>query len=353
MKPLAVVLHDEIDRERASADDLDTLDAAEEISSTLRDKGYEVQALPFSADLTAMRERLQRLRPTFVFQTVERIGGDPNLLPAVPLLLRHLGIPYSGCDAESLAASISKVHTKRWLRAAGIPTADWATMHDDLPFSEDWLGIVKPESEHSSFGMNDSSVVRGASAARTTMQERAKRLGGNWFAETFLDGREFHVGVLETRDRGPLVLPPIEISFVNYPPGKPRIMSFDAKWNNDSFELLNTRVEALADPGCELANQLQDIARRCFQLFGMSGYARVDLRTDAAGKLHVLELNANPCFWEGSSFGVACGLAGYNYAAVIDELIAAAERRQRISPNLPPAVHVVPPARVAVSKASS
>ena len=68
------------------------------------------------------------------------------------------------------------------------------------------------------------------------------------------------------------------------------------------------------------------------------GYARVDLRTDAAGKLHVLELNANPCFWEGSSFGVACGLAGYNYAAVIDELIAAAERRQRISPNLPPAV---------------
>ncbi|HNN98184.1 MAG TPA: hypothetical protein PKI03_38230, partial [Pseudomonadota bacterium] len=131
------------------------------------------------------------------------------------------------------------------------------------------------------------------------------------------------------------------------------IMSFDAKWNNDSFELLNTRVEALADPGSELANQLQDIARRCFQLFGMSGYARVDLRTDASGKLHVLELNANPCFWEGSSFGVACGLAGYNYAAVIDELIAAAERRQRISPNLPPAVHVVPPARVASSKASS
>ncbi len=333
MKPVAVVLHDEIDREQASADDLDTLEAAEAISSTLKARGYQVHGLAFTADLTMMRTRLLQLQPAFVFQSVERVGGDPNLLPVVPLLLRNLGLAYSGCDAESLAASISKVHTKRWLRAAGITTADWATMHEELPFSEDWLGIVKPESEHSSFAMNDSSVVRGARAARATMQERAKRYGGTWFTETFLDGREFHIGVLETRQQGPLVLPPVEVSFENYPPGKPRIMSFDAKWTDDSFELANTRVAPLADPSGALSAQIRDIAQRCWQLFALSGYARIDLRTDVAGKLHVLEVNANPCFWEGSSFGRAAGLAGFDYDAIIDELIAAAQRRQKLSPG--------------------
>lgn len=336
MKPVAVVLHDEIDRERASADDLDTLEAAEAISATLTARGYEVQTLPFTADLTAMRARLHALRPAFVFQSVERVGGDPNLLPVVPLLLRNLGIAYSGCDAESLAATISKVHTKRWLRAAGIVTADWATMHEALPFSEDWLGIVKPESEHSSFGMNDSSVVRGAKAAFTAMRERAGRLGGNWFAETFLDGREFHIGLLETRESDPLVLPPIEISFLNYPPSKPRIMSFDSKWTSDSFEQTNTQVALLSDPAGQLIAQLQDIARRCWRLFGMSGYARIDMRTDAGGKLHVLEVNANPCFWEGSSYGLAAGSVGFGYDAIIDQLIAAAERRRQVSPTLNP-----------------
>ena len=57
----------------------------------------------------------------------------PTFCRRCPLLLRHLGIPYSGCDAESLAASISKVPPSAGC-AAGIPTADWATMHDDLPF---------------------------------------------------------------------------------------------------------------------------------------------------------------------------------------------------------------------------
>lgn len=337
MNATALVLHDDIQRETAALDDVDSLDAAASIAEALTAQGFATETLPFAADITAMHKKLASRRPDFVFNSVERIDKDPLLLPMVPLLLEHLGIPYSGCDAPSLATTINKVHTKRWLRAAGIPTADWATQHDALPFADDWRGIVKPESEHASFGMTDTSVVIGAAQARQVMDERIGRLGGLWYTETFLDGREFHVAMLEN-EGDVQVLRPIEIVFANYPAGKPRIMSFAAKWQDGSFENQNTEVLLVPDSEAALREQLIALAKRCWSLFGLSGYARVDIRGDSRGNLHVLEVNANPCFWSSSSYGVAAGACGLKYEDILARLVAAARRRARRGHRLSAAV---------------
>ena len=326
MSATALVLHDDINRATASLDDADSLDAVDAIAEALTSKGYQVRTLAFTGDLTAMRDQLARLRPSFVFNAVERVAGDPLMLPVVPLLLDHLSLPYSGCDSAALTATINKVQTKRRLRAAGIRTADWVAQGEPLLFGEDWRGIIKPESEHASFGLMDSSVVTGSTQAAQMLSERAKRLGGAWFAETFLDGREFHVAMLE-RDGKVQVLRPVEIVFLNYPPGKPRIMSFAAKWQSESFENQNLDLALLPDHEDALSRQLTDMAARCWSLFGLSGYARIDLRTDRRGDLHVLEVNANPCFWSTSSFGVAAGAAGLRYEDILSQLIAAGRRR--------------------------
>jgi len=326
MSAMALVLHDDINRANASLDDVDSLDAAATIAEALSAKGYQARVLPFTADLTAMRELLTRLRPAFVFNSVERVAGDPLMLPVVPLLLDHLGLPYSGCDSAALAATLNKVQTKRRLRAAGIRTADWVTQGEPIPFADDWRGIIKPESEHASFGMSDSSVVTGSAQASQVLIERTQRLGGAWFAETYLEGREFHVAMLE-RDGKLQVLRPIEIVFHNYPPEKPRIMSFAAKWQDESFEYQNVDVVPVPEHEAALCSQLSEIATRCWSLFGLSGYARIDLRTDRRGELYVLEVNANPCIWPSSSFGIAATASGLKPEDILSRLIAAARFR--------------------------
>jgi len=40
---------------------------------------------------------------------------------------------------------------------------------------------------------------------------------------------------------------------------------------------------------------LNKYALKCWDVFGLKGYARVDFRVDADGKPWVLEINANPC----------------------------------------------------------
>jgi D-alanine-D-alanine ligase len=175
-------------------------------------------------------------------------------------------------------------------------------------------------------------VVTGPRQATQILHERSTSLGGAWFAETFLAGREFHVAMLE-RDGKAQVLRPIEIVYNNYPPDKPRIMSFAAKWNQDSFECQNTETVPLHEREAGLCAQLVDIAERCWALFGLSGYARVDLRTDHRGELHVLEVNANPCFWSSSSFGVAAAASGLRYEDILSRLLASGYRRAKRTPR--------------------
>jgi hypothetical protein len=55
--------------------------------------------------------------------------------------------------------------------------------------------------------------------------------------------------------------------------------------------------------------------------------ARVDLRADASGELHVLEVNANPCLAPDAGFAAALAHAEIDYARAVGALVAAAVER--------------------------
>ena len=42
------------------------------------------------------------------------------------------------------------------------------------------------------------------------------------------------------------------------------------------------------------AEEIQHLAKRVYRALGLSGYARIDVRMDAAGQVYVLEANPNP-----------------------------------------------------------
>ena len=62
-----------------------------------------------------------------------------------------------------------------------------------------------------------------------------------------------------------------------------------------------------------------------FRLLGCRGYARVDMRLDAEGKLKVLEANPNPDISPGSGAARQAEAAGMTYTQFIERILLLAD----------------------------
>ena len=81
--------------------------------------------------------------------------------------------------------------------------------------------------------MLPSLRVTGQEQISALLHEREAATGRAYFAEEFIDGREFNLSLIGP---GPQVLPPAEIDFSTFPRGKERIVGHSAKCDQTSFE---------------------------------------------------------------------------------------------------------------------
>ncbi len=305
--------------ETGRPDSSDTLIEAEAIATAAASLGYETQRIPVGLDLGNVARVLRELAPYAVVNLVESLEGRGELVHVVPALLQSLSLPFTGCTALALGATSHKVAAKRQLLAAEIAApAPFGTAADEGP----WIG--KAVAEHASLGIDDSSVVHGRGAVQRLLAARRAQFGGEWFAERFVPGRELNVAVIAA-PTGPRVLPVAEIRFDAFPPGKPAIVGYAAKWDTSSFEYRNTIRSFAVEPA--LAARAERLALACWELFALAGYARVDFRVDDGGLLSVLEVNANPCLSPDAGFAAALERAGVGYAEAVGWLIEDARRR--------------------------
>jgi D-alanine-D-alanine ligase len=322
-----LILHDRIG-DGASPDALDVRAQAESVRAALRGLGHSTETLACDPDLSHLERRLVSRAPDLVFNLVESLGGDDRLIDRVPALLDTAGVPYTGAPTEAIRDSTDKVRAKRILRRAGLPVAeDWV--------AEDWTGaadaseapgpwIIKAVHLHGSIALDDSAVVDSGREVPRILDEMERRVGSPCFAELYLPGREFNLSLVEGAT-GPEVLPPAEILFDDFPPGKPRIVGYDAKWSPDSFEYVHSpRSFAFEPRDRDLLRTLEDLALDAWRAFGTAGYARVDFRLDARGGPRILELNVNPCLSPDAGFAAALEQAGLPYDTGIERIVEAA-----------------------------
>lgn len=319
-----VVLHGKV-AEDAGKDELDVLVQREAVSRALAELGYDPVALPFSLDMDGVDRELRSLGPAFVFNLVESVEGWGRFIHLAPSLLDHLELPYTGSGTEAVFLTSNKLLAKRLLRAAGVPTPPWYGLRD-LPGEGLALSgpyIVKSIWEHASIGLDEESLVQpaGSEELLRVMAERRVKLAGDCFAEVYIDGREFNLSLLADRE-GPQVLPPAEIRFEGYPEGKPRVVGYQAKWDEASFEYRHTRRSfEFSGEDRGLLENLARIALACWRAFELRGYARVDFRVDQEGRPWVLEVNANPCLSPDAGFAAAAERAGIPYSQVIARIV--------------------------------
>lgn len=322
----AVVLHAATSA-YAPLDELDTQNEIDAIMNTLSLQEFNVESIPVSINLRPMVDHLSEAKPHVVFNLVDTLESSSQLIAMIPLVLERLQLPFTGCGSLAMGQTTDKLLTKQMLAAAGLPTPTWVGPFDkgktpvgilDYPY------IVKSVTEDASVGIFSDSVVYNDAALKKIASDRQQKFGGRWFAERYVDGREINVCLIQ-RGSVPEVLGVSEICFEEFPPELPRILDYEAKWALESFVYKHTYSKFLFPAEDEpLLKKVRQIALKCWPLFRLSGYARVDFRVDSQGNPFVLEVNANPCLSPGAGFVRTAENAGLSYSQMIQQIVAAA-----------------------------
>ncbi len=304
--------------EGALTDELDVIDQVDFIEEHLKELGIDTYRRGITEDFMEEVASLATEKPDFVFNLVESISNKGELNYFIPALLNRYSIPYSGNPLDAMFITSNKVLANKLLRSSGIKNPSSFLPSQNKLLIPGRKYIVKPIWEDGSLGITSDSVFE----CKPGFEKIIEGLDdAHWFIEDFIDGREFNISILAGKN-GPEVLPPAEIVFVDYEADKPKIVDFKAKWEVDSFEYINTVRDF---PGNRLNRKLdknlQESAISCWQLFGLKGYARVDVRTNSKDDVFIIEVNANPCISPDSGFVAATKQAGYPFIDVLQRII--------------------------------
>lgn len=288
---------------------------------------YCPQIISMLDDVPYLIGRLGRFRGTVVFNLVESLGKDQRLSSVVAGLFELVGLPYTGAPFQTLMVTTDKALTKTILKAEGIRTPEWWLFRDGISPSRvtGFPVLLKPAFEDASIGIDEDSLLYNEEEIVACLKRMISTYNQPILIERFIEGREFNVSLVERPDGTMEVLPVAEMVFNDWPEGKPRIVSYRAKWSMDSFEAKNT-VRRFNPEDAPL-DKIKEVSLRCWDVLGLKGYARVDMRMDAEGNLYVLEVNANPCLSPDAGFIAASEEAGYSAREVVDMIIRSALRK--------------------------
>jgi len=311
----ALILHNPVS-ENSRDDELDVLNQAELIEDALIQLGYTSERMAFGLNYNKLGKLLKDKSISVVFNLVETIGNAGRLSFIAPAILELTGVPFSGSGAETIFITTDKVICKKILTFNAINTPDWTRKITEI--KPEMIYIPKPISEDGSVGIDDILTIRG---------NEVKEIPQGYFLEEYIHGREFNISVIGGENRIQ-VLPPAEMCFEdNYFETKPHILGYKAKWDEASMEYKNTtRSFQFDNSDVSLIETLIKISVRCWEIFGLRGYARIDFRIGNDGIPWVIEINANPCIAPDSGFVAACHEAKMENVEIIKRIIEDAKQ---------------------------
>jgi len=301
---------------------------AEAMAHALQEGGYQVARVPIYADVESA---LAAYPPAkwMVLNLGEGLEGRLFEEARIAWALEAMGYCFTGSGGEAIARSVHKAQSKRLLTAAGVATPPgWMFRHPDdvdaLALRLTYPLIVKPVAEDASIGVGPDAVVHTRQALRDRVAYVVECYRQAALAEAFIDGREFNISLW---DDPPQVLPLAEIDFSAFADPYNRIVSFAAKWEEDSFEYNHTPVHCPASVDRRLGRRITTAARRAWTAIGCQGYARVDMRVDDNSVPYVVEVNCNPDLSPDAGFYRAAQTAGYEYGDMVVHILSIARRQ--------------------------
>jgi D-alanine-D-alanine ligase len=303
-----------------------------DVLSTLRSIGHEVMPLGIYDDLGVIRKAIDEWKPHVAFNLLEDFDGVPVFDQNVVSYLEILRIPYTGCNPRGLMLARDKALSKKILAYHRIAVPDFAVFpigrfvrpSKRLTFPL----IVKSLTKEASEGISQASVVDDVDKLAERVRFIHRNLGTDAIVERYIDGREIYVGVMGNQRLR--VLPVWEMLFTNMPPQIRRIATNRAKWSHAYQQKHGITSEEAKDLPAAVLDGIPHLCRRIYKALSLTGYARVDFRLDADGRVYVLEANPNPQLAHGEDFADSAERAGLSYGDLLQAIINLALARRRM-----------------------
>lgn len=279
------------------------------IAEALESKGYNAQTLELNPR-TVLKD-IESLGGEIVFNAIHGRYGEDGALQG---LLEMAEIPYTGSGIMAHAVGMNKKVSKDVFKGANIPTATSESFNGNLESAEAIIGhirkqftipvVVKSATQGSSIGV---TIVRDEAQLEAAVTE-ALKYDPILVVEQFLDGREFTVSVLDGK-----ALSVIEIR------------SHSGEYDYTSkYTVGATEYLVPAPISEEMTAEMQRIGELVYREVQGSGVIRVDIMTDHADNMYVLEYNTVPGMTATSLVPKAAKEMGIDFPTLCEKILLTA-----------------------------
>ncbi|HEU5211075.1 MAG TPA: hypothetical protein VFU06_16885 [Longimicrobiales bacterium] len=311
----AIVYDAHADAPGAAPDVAGVLETVDAVAAALMSLGHGCVRIGASATGNWMHA-LETCAVDVVFNLCEGLDGDAAAEADAARAIAASDLPFTGADAEALALARRKDRVNLLLQSR-LPVPRWVLVDETFDTQTDWThfpAIVKPAGEDAGIGIGQSAVVHDAAELERALHDARAHVP--LLAQQFLDGVELVVGFV-----GDTALPVAQIDYSAMPPQLPRVVGYAAKWNTGSVEDTGTRVVCPAGVTPRLAQQAIETAHTAWRAIARRGYGRVDLRADAHGVLHVLDVNPNADLAPSAGLARMAHVAGWSYTELVERIL--------------------------------
>ena len=324
MGKVVLILFNKLSKD-AQDDESDVLEQVNLVTKALKNLCYEVRYMEMDLNLLSAIRTIKKMKPEIIFNLVETIGNKGEFTFLANSILNSLQIPYTGSPLIPMFHCSNKVLTKKELDAIGVKTPQSFDLREFHKLEAGKKYILKPTWEEGSLELDEDCVFMGDDRKFTDKIGQKSHL--HYFIEEFIEGREFNISIIYGPE-GPEVLPLAEMTFIDYPDDKPKMMGYKSKWVDSSFEYSHTcRTFDLHPDDQALSAELQRICKTCWNALGLKGYVRIDFRVPADGVPLVIDINLNPCLSESGGFMAASQEQGLAFDHVVERILADAIRK--------------------------
>ena len=228
-----------------------------------------------------------------------------------------LRLPYTSCDCAISALTFNKRYTVAVASFSGIKVANSVLLYKNNYKSPDeqvknlkFPVFVKPNNGGSSIGM---SKVNSPSEELGAAIEKAFREDEQVLVEEFIKGREFTIGVFQSRGKI-IALPITEVI------SKKEFFDYEAKYLGASLEVTPAEIDK------SLTDQIKKEAVKIYQIFNCRGIIRIDfIYNEEEREPYMLEINTVPGQTEASLVPQQVKAMGWSlmdfYTALIQECL--------------------------------
>ena len=228
-------------------------------------------------------------------------------------MLELQDIPFLGSPLNTQILALHKSQTKTMFNSVGIPNPHFQvflTGQETLDPTLKFPLIVKPESEGSSLGITEKSVVHNEEDLYLQVNHILKEFKQLVLVEEYLEGREFTIGLIGNKN--PKILSIMEIKFHHdvIPMQTVQIKADNAMDRITPAPLLEEQVKFI-----------QENAIKAYKALGCQDFARLDARMDKDENIYFIELNTLPGLQpEYSNYPVMATAQDISYEDLIDQL---------------------------------